>query len=220
MTILIVGATGLVGRATVQALRARGGHRIMALVRRPGSLEGVEEVAFDFEEAAAYDRVVAEVAPLVVLCALGTTIRAAGSPEAFRQVDLDYPARLVGAVARHAPQAVFGLVSSLGADHPRGLYLTVKAQAEAALRASGLRHVILRPSLLLGARPEFRPGEALAQALSPAYLALAHCFPRSRSLWRYAPIPAVQVGLKLAEACLDAPPATGGRILEGLDLRR
>ncbi|HJV91096.1 MAG TPA: NAD(P)H-binding protein [Holophagaceae bacterium] len=219
MTILILGGTGLVGRAAIQALQSRGGHRIVALVRRTGTLEGVEEVQLDFQDAAAYDRVVAEVAPAVVLCAVGTTIRVAGSPEAFRQVDLDFPARLMGAVARHAPRAVFGLVSSLGADRPRGLYLVVKAQAEAVLAASGLRHVILRPSLLLGARPEFRPGEALAQALSPAFLAVARCFPRSRTLWRFAPIPAAQVGRKLVEATLDAPPTAGGRILEGLDLR-
>ena len=125
----------------------------------------------------------------------------------------------MGAVARHAPQAVFGLISSVDADRPRGLYLMVKAQAEASLKGTGLRHVILRPSLLLGARTESRPGESLAQFLSPAYLFLARAFPRSAALWRYAPIPAAQVGRKLVEACLDAPPASGGWVLEGLELR-
>ena len=41
----------------------------------------------------------------------------------------------------------------------------------------------------------------------------------SAALWRYAPIPASQVGRKLVEACLDAPTASGGRVLEGLELR-
>ncbi len=219
MKILIAGGTGLVGREAIRDLVARGGHRIVALVRRKGSLPEVEEAPLDFEDPSAFDRLVSEVAPDVVLCALGTTLRRAGSPEAFRRVDLDYPARLMGAVARHAPQAVFGLISSVGADRPKGLYLVVKGQAEAALAHTGLRHVILRPSLLLGARTESRPGESLAQALSPAYLALARCFPKHPGLWRYAPIPAGQVARKLVSACLDDPPAHGGRVLEGLALR-
>lgn len=219
MDIWIAGATGLVGRAAVRELAARGGTSVLALVRRPLELPGAEIQVLDFEDPSAYAQLLQTRTPDVVLCALGTTLRAAGSPEAFRRVDLDYPARLMGAVAHHAPRALFGLVSSVGADRPRGLYLVVKAQAEATLAATGLRHVILRPSLLLGARTESRPGESLAQALSPAYLALARCLPRSRSLWRYAPIPAEQVGRKLVQACLDAPPAQGGVILEGLDLR-
>lgn len=219
MDILLAGGTGLVGRAALAELVHRGGHRVQVLVRRPGALPGFLEVPFDYEDYGAYDRVLGERPPAVVLCALGTTLRAAGSAEAFRTVDLDYPARLMSATARLAPGAVFGLVSSLGADRPHGLYLTVKAQAEAALRASGLRHVILRPSLLLGSRHEFRPGEALAQALAPAYLGLARLFPRSQALWRYAPIPAEQVGRRLVQACLDAAPDSGGVILEGLSLR-
>jgi len=219
MQILVAGGTGLVGRAVIAELAARGGHEVHGLVRKVGPLPGCHEIPFDYEDSTAYDRVILDLAPDVVLCALGTTIRAAGSAEAFRQVDLDYPARLMGAVARHAPSAIFGLVSSVGADHHRGLYLVVKGQAEAALAATHLRHVILRPSLLLGTRTESRPGEALAQALSPAYLALARCFPRHPSLWRYAPIPATQVGRKLVRACLDDPPASGGIVLEGLDLR-
>ncbi len=219
MKILIAGGTGLVGRAALRELVARGDHTVRVLVRRAQDLPGAEAVVFDYDDPASYDRLLQAAPPDVVLCALGTTLRAAGSPEAFRRVDLDYPARLMGAVARHAPQAVFGLVSSVGADRPSGLYLVVKAQAEAALAATGLRHVILRPSLLLGARSESRPGESIAQALSPAYLALARCFPRSRRLWRYAPIPADQVGRRLVGACLDTPPAKTGRILEGLELK-
>ena len=219
MDILLAGGTGLVGRAALAEVMGRGGHRVRALVRRPGSLPGIVEVPFDFDDLAAYDRLLAAQRPDVVLCALGTTLRAAGSPGAFRTVDLDYPARLMNATARLAPQAVFGLVSSLGADRPRGLYLTVKAQAEAALAGTGLRGVVVRPSLLLGRRPDFRPGEALAQALAPAYLAVARAFPRSPALWRYAPIPAEAVGRALVRACLDAPPAAGILTLEGLALR-
>jgi uncharacterized protein YbjT (DUF2867 family) len=97
---------------------------------------------------------------------LGTTRKDAGSAEAFRAVDFDLAVGFAKA-ARAAGARSFALVSSLGADARSSfLYPRVKGEAEAAI--AGLRFeslVILRPSLLLGARERPRPAERLGEAV-------------------------------------------------------
>lgn len=222
--IIVAGASGLIGRELIRLLHDRKDLDFTALVRRPGAARGlsdrVQEVIFDFEDPEHYLRLGGEIPCDLLLCALGTTLRTAGSPEAFRRVDLDYPRRLIERLATLDPKPGFGLVSSLGAANPRGLYLETKAELEASLRASGLPHVIVRPSLLLGEREEFRLGERLATLLiAKPYLALAQFFaPRSPAIWRAAPIQAAQVATSLVKATLDQPLKPEGRILEGLFL--
>jgi uncharacterized protein YbjT (DUF2867 family) len=102
-----------------------------------------------------------------VFCALGTTMKKAGSEAAFRQVDYDYPLAAARAAAGAGARR-YAIVTAVGADaSSRVLYNRVKGELEDALRAlpfpSGVR--ILRPSLLLGDREESRPGEAVAAAL-------------------------------------------------------
>jgi len=101
-----------------------------------------------------------------IICALGSTIKKVGSEEAFRKVDHDYP-RLAARIAKQEGAKHFLLVSSLGADsHSRVFYNRVKGEVEKAIRALGYdRLTILRPSLLLGSRTEFRPAERLFQAV-------------------------------------------------------
>jgi uncharacterized protein YbjT (DUF2867 family) len=101
-----------------------------------------------------------------VFCALGTTIRIAGSPAAFRHVDFDYPLaiaqRALDAGATH-----FLLVSALGANaDSRIFYNRVKGELEDAIRRLPFRSItIARPSFLLGEREERRPGESLGKLL-------------------------------------------------------
>lgn len=96
-------------------------------------------------------------------CCLGTTIKKAGSQEAFRAVD--HGAVLAFAkAARKAGARRFLLVSALGADKDsRIFYNRVKGEAEEDLKSVGFESLIfLRPSLLLGERAESRPGERAA----------------------------------------------------------
>ena len=178
---IVVGATGLVGRECVQQLAAHPGfERVTALVRRAlppdPAAPGVRTELVDFDRL--QDR------PEVfqashVFCALGTTIKQAGSQARFRQVDFGYPLRVaelaLAAGARH-----FLLVSSVDANpQSRSFYLRVKGDLEEAIKALGFRALtVARPSLLLGDRPEFRLGEEVAKRLSWA-------FPR-----RYRPVSA------------------------------
>ena len=101
-----------------------------------------------------------------IFCALGTTMRQAGSEAAFREVDFDYPLALArAALARGAGH--FLLVRAVGASPPsRIFYNRVKGEVEAAIAALGFRSLtIARPSLLLGDRGEFRPKEQLGRLL-------------------------------------------------------
>jgi uncharacterized protein YbjT (DUF2867 family) len=98
-----------------------------------------------------------------VVCTLGTTLRAAGSREAFASVDRDLPLR-IARLARAQGATRLGLNSSLGADAGSGnFYLRTKGEAEDAIRQLGYPgYVILRPSLIDADRVEGRPGERLA----------------------------------------------------------
>jgi uncharacterized protein YbjT (DUF2867 family) len=222
--VVIAGATGLIGRELIRQLDQRKDVELTALVRRAGTLRDlsgrVKEVVFDYSAAEDLERLGAELPCDVLFCALGTTLKRAGSPEAFREVDLGFPAALIQRLAGVHPRATFALVSSVGAGDPRGLYLSTKAEVERILADSGLPHVILRPSLLLGSREEFRLGERLtALLLARPYLFLAKLLaPQSRTLWRYAPIQAAQVAKAMIWTCLDNPPSTGGKVLSGLAL--
>jgi uncharacterized protein YbjT (DUF2867 family) len=166
---LVAGATGLVGSRLVDVLLADPVcEAIDVLARRPLARQApklhVHEV--DFERLAAF------AFPAVddLYCCLGTTIRTAGSQQAFRHIDYDLPLAIArGALDRGASQFLF--VSAMGADARSSVfYSRVKGEFEAAAAALGFRTTIaFRPSLLSGKRAERRLGERLALAvLQPA----------------------------------------------------
>jgi uncharacterized protein YbjT (DUF2867 family) len=169
-TAVVLGATGLVG-----------GFCLRALV---DDTDYSRVVTFGRKELPSFTRAkvaqrVAELETLTaedfrgiqdVFCALGTTIRKAGSQVAFRHVDFQLPLRAAKeAVEAGAEQ--FILVSSVGADPAsKNFYLRTKGQLEKELARLPFQAVhILRPSLLIGKRPEFRLFESIAMALAPAF---------------------------------------------------
>ncbi|WP_159885136.1 NAD(P)H-binding protein [Paenibacillus puerhi] len=166
-TAVIAGGTGLVGRELLHLLLEHPDYKqVTALVRSP---LGLSHPKLD-ERRISFDRLEEETDGLLlgadVFCTLGTTIKKAGSQEAFRLVDYEYPLAL-GRAAKRDDAAGFLIVSSMGADsRSRFFYSRVKGDVEQALIDLALpRLVILRPSLLLGDRQEKRPGERAAAAL-------------------------------------------------------
>jgi uncharacterized protein YbjT (DUF2867 family) len=204
---VVAGATGLVGEVLVRQLAADPHWReVRALVRRTPDpeLKGPAVVAVPVD----YTRL--EPAPAwaaadQIFCALGTTMRQAGSEAAFRQVDFDYPLALAQAALARGTRH-FLLVSAVGAaPRSRIFYNRVKGEVEAAISALGFRSVtIARPSLLLGPRKEHRPAEQLGKVLgifAPA---------------RWKPVTAERVARALvAAAKRDLP---GIHVLENPDL--
>jgi uncharacterized protein YbjT (DUF2867 family) len=203
---LVAGATGLIGGHLVRRLsRANDYEGMIVLTRRSLSAdEGVEMRLVNFDALTPADCAGAD----VVFCALGTTIKKAGSQEQFRRVDFGYVKAL--AEASHAAGSEqFVMVSSVGADaRASNFYLRVKGEAEEAVKAVGFNAVhIFRPSLLLGNRPEARFGEAIGRAVMPGINPLL-----IGSWKKYRAVSAEQVAAALAAAPLR--PAQGPRVYE------
>ena len=102
-------------------------------------------------------------------CCLGTTIKKAGSKEAFKKVDLEVPV-LMAKIATENNVPVFGVVSSLGAKATSSnFYLRTKGQMEEEILQLSFENIIIaRPSLLLGKRKEFRFGEEAGKLVMKA----------------------------------------------------
>ena len=207
-TALLVGGSGLVGRSCLQALLDDPAYgSVILLGRRELSLAPnpkLSQRVLPLENLASL-----ELPPIDdAFCALGTTIRKAGSQDAFRHVDYEMPL----AAADHALKSgakQFVLVSSIGADaKSKNFYLRIKGELEDSLRRLPFRSLhLFRPSLLLGKREEFRLGEVLAigAARLPQFLMVG-------SLRPYHPIPASVVGRAMVSAAKT--PASGSYVYE------
>jgi uncharacterized protein YbjT (DUF2867 family) len=186
--ILLAGATGLTGE-----------HLLDRMLNEPTVKRVIAPARRQLAEHPRLDNPVGPLAELIphlvqpvdtVFCCLGTTLKEAGSEEAFRSVDFDLPLALgergLALGARH-----YIVVSALGADSQSSIfYSRVKGELEDALRQQGWQQLtIARPSLLLGQREEIRLAELLAAPFSrilPGKLHGIEAIALARALWRLA----------------------------------
>lgn len=203
-SVMLIGATGLVGQLVLRkALAHPGVSQVVALTRRalPAHARLWNPVV-DFDELppeAAWWPVDA------VVCALGTTMRVAGSKAAFYRVDHDTPLR-VARLARQRGAQAYALNSALGADpSSRVFYSRTKGELERDLQGLGYPSLTLvRPGLIGGERNERRPAEQLALRVSS--------WVRPLLPPRYRVVPAERIAHHLLAAALA--PAAGVRIIE------
>lgn len=186
----LAGSTGLVGGHLARELASTDFYRsVTALVRRPQQAPTkITQRIVDFEQLDSSPT--SDVGPVDdVFCALGTTIKKAGSQPAFRRVDRDYVVNLAQ-LARQNGAKQFVVVSSVGADaNSSNFYLRTKGEMEQALANIGFERLfIFRPSLLLGERAESRAGEKVAMSVMPLLAPLMF-----GSMRKYRPIHASQV---------------------------
>ncbi|WP_016991274.1 NAD(P)H-binding protein [Flavobacterium sp. ACAM 123] len=161
-TALIIGSTGLIGSKLLDNLLESPAYdKVITFVKRDTGKTHTKltQHIIDFDKPESYQN-------LVVgddfFCTIGTTIKKAGGKEAFRKVDYVYPQQFASfALKSNVKQ--FLTISSLGADKASGnFYLKTKGEIEDFLKQSSFESVaILRPSLLLGDRKEFRLGEKI-----------------------------------------------------------
>lgn len=198
MKLMIAGSTGLVGRHALQlALAHPGIAQIVAPVRRPAEPHPkllAPVVDFDaLPPDAPWWNVDA------VVCALGTTIKVAGSQDAFRRVDHDYPLAVARLTHAHGA-STFVLNSAMGADAGSSIfYSRVKGEVERDLAALGFASLtFVRPGLIGGERDEFRAGERVATVVLRA---LHPLLPRR---WRINP--AERIAQVMIDAAVRAAP--------------
>jgi uncharacterized protein YbjT (DUF2867 family) len=180
-TVFLAGASGLIGGLALPALLQRAERedwqilvptrralplqhpRLHALIGDPGS--AAAQAAIERALAGKRTRV------LSFACAIGSTLRAAGSQAAFAAIDRDLVLALAHIARRHgARQAI--VVSSVGAAaRSSNFYLRVKGEMEAGVEALGFERCdFLQPGLLLGERGgQKRPGERIGQILAPVF---------------------------------------------------
>lgn len=163
-TALLLGATGLVGGHCLEVLLADEAYdAVVTLGRRPlnRAHPRLTHHVVDFDR-------LAEAASLIeardVFCCLGTTMKKAGSKDAFRKVDFGYPVEAARLAAANGAEQYL-LVSALGANTRSAFfYNRVKGEAEEAICALPFGGVyVLRPSLITGARNEVRAGEQVSE---------------------------------------------------------
>lgn len=209
MKLLFAGATGLTGSHLLPKLLAAG-HDLSSLGRRQTghSHPKLCEIETDFSA----------LPPLppadVAICTLGTTLARAGSRSAFRAVDHDAVLAFAQA-ARAAGCRQFILMTAVGADpKAAAFYSRVKGEVELDVRALGFARLdLIRPGLILGARSERRPFEAVMQRLAPALNPLL-----VGSLARYGGISAQTIAAAMATLAGASP--EGVFVHENLALER
>lgn len=162
-TALVIGATGVVGFELVKQLCADDTYdKVVTLGRRAAKFQNDKLIqhVVDFTEPKSWqDLLVAD----TLFCALGTTLKQAGSKEAQQSIDLDLP-KLIATMAKSNGVSHFALVSSTGAEANSGsFYLSLKGMLEQYLQGLNFSTLtIVRPSVLDAKRTEFRLGEEIA----------------------------------------------------------
>ena len=198
---LVAGASGLIGGFLLAELLERPEFgQIYSLVRRPSGHSSPKLVELEADFGQLDQLALPELDDAFV--ALGTTIKNAGSQEAFRRVDFD----AIVATARRARAAGAErliVVSSIGADPASSnFYLKVKGETEAALGNLGFAELhLLRPSMLYGPRKENRPAEKVGIALTRAFAPLLF-----GPLAQYKPIHAQTVARAMVGCALASHP--------------
>jgi uncharacterized protein YbjT (DUF2867 family) len=165
---IIFGATGAVGSALLQRCLAGDDYQqISVIARRPAPLSHPKLTWIETDLATLADRAaITSLSGGDAFCCLGTTLKAAGSQQQFRRVDVDFVC-FAAAYSQRCAINSFNLVSAVGADsEAKAFYNRAKGDSEAAVLAQGLPVLrIFRPSLLQGKRQPFRFAESVGNAM-------------------------------------------------------
>jgi uncharacterized protein YbjT (DUF2867 family) len=161
-TALVIGSTGLIGSQLLQLLlESKEYATVITFAKRDVGIQHLKlkQYIIDFDKPETYKELVAGDD---FFCTIGTTIKNAGSQEAFRKVDFEFP-KVFATLALQNKVKQFLIVSSLGAQANSGnFYLKTKGEIQDFLKNCNFESVsVLQPSLLVGNRKEFRLGEKI-----------------------------------------------------------
>ena len=191
----VIGATGLVGGELLGLLLEDDYfQKVRILVRRPVTINHpkLEKKLVDFTDA---DSLLVDLDESdTVFCAIGTTFKKVKrKKDAYRKIDYDIPVHIAQyCKIMNCPNYI--LVSAVGADRKSSnFYLKLKGDVEDIVRKVGLESTyIMRPSMLLGKRNEFRFGERIT---APLLKKISFLLPS-----KYKPIEALDVAKAMLAA--------------------
>jgi len=164
--IILAGATGLTGSQLLPMLSAQGDEVTVITRRAIDDLsDGVDQLVVPPEE---WPQTISKMQFDVGISCLGSTIKKAGSQEAFRNIDYKLLRDFAAATKQAGVQHFMAVSSSMADSSASSFYLKTKGEAEDALRVIGFDRLdIIQPGLLKGPRQEFRMGERAGIMLSP-----------------------------------------------------
>ena len=167
---MVVGSTGLVGKSVVNHLTERG-IAVLALVRNEAESDNslLNYYKIDFDDLHLPDETFSDIKDIFIC--LGTTIKKAGSKEAFQKVDITYCYEIAKQAQARGVKNI-SIVTSLGSDsNSTNFYLKSKGMIEDKITKIDFDSIsIHRPGLLIGARNEMRLGEFIGQKIFPYFI--------------------------------------------------
>jgi len=200
-TALIIGATGLVGNELLKSLLVQPYYeKIKVVARKPLKYSDPRLEVILIEDFDRLGSMAEQLEAEDYFCTLGTTIKKAGSREAFRKVDFVYPIALAE-IAKNFPSfRSYSIVTAAGSNAVSPFfYNRVKGEVEQKLQELALSSLkIFRPSLLIGDRNEFRLGEEFAKKVTRFFSLIG-----IGKLWS---IEAVEVARAMYIAATEAKP--------------
>lgn len=163
---LVIGATGLVGQSLINQLLADEHYSHVICFGRselPANVthKKLVQIKTDFQQL---NNHVQDIVGDTIFCCLGTTIKKAGSQQKMIEVDQTYPVEFAK-LAKQAGASRLVFVSSIGAKTgASSFYLNLKGNTEKQLISLGYEYtLIVRPSVLVGPRPDKRMGEIMGK---------------------------------------------------------
>ena len=164
---MVVGSTGLIGRSLVHQL-IEGGEPVMALTRgdQITSNSILEYVKVNFDALELNSELFSDIKDIYIC--LGTTIKKAGSKEAFQKVDIQYCIDVAREAEKNGVRNL-SIITSVGSgSRSSNFYLKTKGLIEEQISDLDFDSIsIHRPGLLIGSRKEARAGESIGQILYP-----------------------------------------------------
>ncbi|MFC1681900.1 NAD-dependent epimerase/dehydratase family protein [Pseudomonadota bacterium] len=211
---LIAGATGAIGSVLLELLNDSDQYPEIHCIGRRDPATSSEKIKSHIVNYNELDQLDLQQPIDDVFCALGSTIKTAGSVESFKKVDRDY-VHQVGKLALRLNAKTCSVVSAIGAKAGSSNYYNqTKGEAEELLQSLGLSSLrIFRPSMLHGVRDEFRLKEAVGFAV------LTIMTPLLQGPWKkYRAIRVEQVAKAMYESARENCPTA--RIFESDEIQR
>ena len=163
----LIGSSGLVGTNFLEQIDPDDFQNVKAITRRKilnlKNKDFIKQSVHDFSDL---EKMRHDLKTDILVSALGTTLKKAGSKNEFMKIDHDLTFK-ISKIAKEGGCRTMILISSIGANYESKIfYSKVKGLLEISLKEIGFEELhILRPSLLLGKRTEDRPVENISKCI-------------------------------------------------------